>query len=175
MTAGFRYCPQCGAALAPREAGGAVRPACPACDFVLYLDPKVVVAVAVGHAGRVLLGRRAINPGRGLWSFPGGYVDRGEAVDPALRETREETGLAVRLTGLLGVYRARPGGPTSCWPTPPRPSATPRPCAPNPKRCWGTGLLRARRGAPAGLPARPGNSGRVAGRRGLTPRGAPRV
>ena len=74
---------------------------------MLYLDPKVVVAVVVGHAGRVLLGRRAINPGRGLWSFPGGYVDRGEAVeDAALRETREETGLAVRLTGLLGVYSA---------------------------------------------------------------------
>jgi ADP-ribose pyrophosphatase YjhB (NUDIX family) len=53
----------------------------------------------------VLLTRRTINPGRGLWTFPGGFVDFGESVtDAALRETFEETGLKVDLTGLHAVY-----------------------------------------------------------------------
>ena len=126
----------------PSAKPGALRPACPACDFVLYLDPKVVVAVAVGHAGRVLLGRRAINPGRGLWSFPGGYVDRGEAVeDAALRETREETGLAVRLTGLLGVYSAV-GRPHVVLAYAATAIGDPAALRPNPKRCWSWPISR---------------------------------
>ncbi len=53
----------------------------------------------------MLLTRRAIEPARGLWTFPGGYVDWGEDVrDAARRETLEEVGLAIELTGLLGLY-----------------------------------------------------------------------
>jgi ADP-ribose pyrophosphatase YjhB (NUDIX family) len=53
----------------------------------------------------VLLLRRAIEPGYGKWVFPGGYVDRGEVVErAAMREAREECGLEVRLTGLIGMY-----------------------------------------------------------------------
>ena len=52
-----------------------------------------------------LLTRRSIDPGRGLWTFPGGSVDFGEtATDAAVRETFEETGLEVELTGLHNVY-----------------------------------------------------------------------
>jgi len=59
----------------------------------------------------VLLTRRSINPGHRLWTFPGGFVDFGESVtDAAVRETLEETGLAVDLTGLLNVY-SYPGSP----------------------------------------------------------------
>jgi 8-oxo-dGTP diphosphatase len=57
---------------------------------------------------RVVLIRRATDPGRGLWSYPGGYLEMGETLEEgAVRETREETGLTVRITGLLGVYSAR--------------------------------------------------------------------
>ena len=52
-----------------------------------------------------MLVRRAIEPGYGKWVFPGGYVDRGEEVQAAaVREAREETGLDVRLDGLVNIY-----------------------------------------------------------------------
>jgi ADP-ribose pyrophosphatase YjhB (NUDIX family) len=103
----FKYCPACGATLVERPVAGALRAACPACDFVAFADPKVVAVVVVEHAGQVLLGRRNINPARGQWSFITGYVNRGENVeDAARREVKEEANLDVRLDSLLGVYSA---------------------------------------------------------------------
>ena len=107
----FRFCPRCGGAQVTREVFGRERQVCSVCDLVLFHDPKVVVVVLVFHAGKVLLGRRNIEPAFGEWSFPGGYVERGEVLeDAARREVKEETNLDVRLTGLLGVY-SRPGNP----------------------------------------------------------------
>jgi ADP-ribose pyrophosphatase YjhB (NUDIX family) len=84
---------------------------CSSCDFVFYLNPKVVAATIPESDGRVLLTRRSISPGRGLWTFPGGFVDFGESVtDAAIRETLEETGLSVVLTGLHNVF-TYPGAP----------------------------------------------------------------
>lgn len=99
------YCFRCGTPLVPRIQEDRSRPTCPACGFIVYLDPKVAVAVLVGDGERVLLGRRAIDPGSGLWSFPAGYVNRGEVLqEAAIREVLEELGIVVRLTGLIGVY-----------------------------------------------------------------------
>jgi ADP-ribose pyrophosphatase YjhB (NUDIX family) len=109
----IRFCPLCAGALAreavaPDQREQAV---CSACRFVFYLNPKVVAGTILEREGRILLTRRAINPGRGLWTFPGGFVDFGETVtDAALRETFEETGLRAELTGLLNVY-SYPGAP----------------------------------------------------------------
>ena len=79
---------------------------CGRCDFVFYLDPKVAVGTIVRvDSDRLVLVRRAIEPGYGKWVFPGGYVDRGEPlVDAAIREAREECGLEIRLDGLVNVY-----------------------------------------------------------------------
>ncbi len=78
---------------------------CAGCGFVFYLQPKVVAGTLPVRAGRVLLTRRAIEPARGLWTFPGGYVNWGEDVrEAARRETLEEVRLPVRLDGLLGLY-----------------------------------------------------------------------
>src|SRR4051812_23139379 len=102
------HCFRCGTPLEARRQEDRDRPTCPACGFIHYLDPKVAVAVILGDEHGVLLGRRCINPGRGLWSFPAGYVNRGEVLEEAaLREVLEELGLAVRLTGLVGVYSHR--------------------------------------------------------------------
>jgi len=63
------------------------------------------VAVIVPRGDGIVLGRRAIDPGRGAWSFPSGYVDRGEVLEEAaVREVREEIGLDVAIEGLVGVY-----------------------------------------------------------------------
>lgn len=71
----------------------------------IYRDPKIAVAVIIAQGGRILLQQRAMEPRKGLWTFPSGYVDRGEQAERAAeREVREELGLAVRLTHLLGVY-----------------------------------------------------------------------
>lgn len=71
----------------------------------IYLDPKVAAAVIIADGRGILLQQRAMEPRRGLWTFPSGYVDRGEQVERAAeREVREELGLSVRLTHLLGVY-----------------------------------------------------------------------
>ncbi len=81
------------------------RPVCIECGFIFYQGPKLAAATVVIRDGQVLLNQRDIQPGRGLWSFPSGYVDIGETVeDAAIREAREETGLAVRIEGLVGVY-----------------------------------------------------------------------
>ncbi len=88
------------------KAGDPSRLVCAGCGFVFYLDPKVAVgAVIVDGVGRVLLVRRAIEPGYGKWVFPGGYVDRGEEVPlAAIREAREETGIAIAIDSLLDIY-----------------------------------------------------------------------
>jgi ADP-ribose pyrophosphatase YjhB (NUDIX family) len=108
MDAVYRFCPACGRPLVPRRVKAAEpeRPHCAACGFVHYLDPKVAVGTIIDVGdGNVLLVRRAIEPGYGKWVFPGGYVDRGEVVErAAMREAREETGLDVRLGGLVGIY-----------------------------------------------------------------------
>ena len=103
----IRFCPLCGGGLERR----AVPPeskqemVCGGCSFIFYLNHKVVAATIPEHEGRVLLTRRTIQPARGKWTFPGGFVDWGEPVeDGAVRETWEETGLKVDLSGVLGVY-----------------------------------------------------------------------
>ncbi len=103
------FCQRCGGALAEKEIEGRVRRYCPACGFVVFLDPKVAAAVLVEVDGRLVLVRRGIEPAMGRWAFPSGYVDRGEALEAAAaREVREETGLEVHVTRLVGVY-SRPG------------------------------------------------------------------
>ncbi len=102
-----RFCPQCGTGLEPGWQG---RPRCPAegHDYTWHPDPKVGTGVVVhDDDGRILLVRRNHEPRMGLWAFPSGFVDAGEVVEEAaLREVWEETGVEVRLDGLLGVYSA---------------------------------------------------------------------
>jgi len=98
------FCQVCGCALVDRFAFGKLRRACPDCGHIHFQDPKVAAVVFIEQEGRVLLVRRAMNPERGKWALPAGYIDDGE--DPreaAIREVREETGLDVEITELVDV------------------------------------------------------------------------
>jgi ADP-ribose pyrophosphatase YjhB (NUDIX family) len=103
----FRFCPLCGGRLEKRNIKNLEpdRLVCGGCGFVYYLDPKVAAATVTLIDNRIVLVKRAISPGYGKWVIPGGFVDRGETLEEAaIRETREETNLQVRITGLLNVY-----------------------------------------------------------------------
>lgn len=102
---GMPYFINCGATLMPRTIEGREVEACPNDSFILWHDPKVSTAVVVEVDGGIVLGRRSIDPGYGLWCLPGGFVNDDE--DPAVsaaRECREEISAEVELNGLIGVY-----------------------------------------------------------------------
>ena len=104
----LNYCPRCGHALEDREAFGRVRRVCPACELIVFRDHKIAAGVLVEHNGKVLLVRRRLNPRKGMWSFPAGFVEFDEdPAEAAVRECREETGLEVEVTGLLDVIAGR--------------------------------------------------------------------
>ena len=99
------YCVRCGSVLETRVIEGRELEACANDDFVLWRDPKVASAVVVEVDGGVVLGRRAIEPGYGLWCLPGGFVnDHEHPADAAIRECMEEISAAVELTSLICVY-----------------------------------------------------------------------
>ncbi len=78
---------------------------CTLCGGIFFADPKVVVTVISEMDGKIVMIRRDNEPGRGKWTIPGGFVDRGEVVEEAaVREFLEETGLKTQVTGLVGVY-----------------------------------------------------------------------
>jgi ADP-ribose pyrophosphatase YjhB (NUDIX family) len=104
----YRFCPRCGGQLELRllKTTEPKRLVCTACAFVFYIDPKIAVGTIIrSAASKIVLVRRAIDPGYGKWVFPGGYVDRGEPLaTAAIREAREESGLEIRLEGLVNIY-----------------------------------------------------------------------
>jgi 8-oxo-dGTP diphosphatase len=103
---GFKYCPRCRTGMEDREAYGRVRRVCPACRFVQFIDPKVGAAVlALTEDNRALLVKRAVDPARGSWCLPGGFMEIGESPQVAAsRECKEESGFEVEITRLVDVF-----------------------------------------------------------------------
>ena len=103
-----RFCLRCGTKLRRRLAFGHPRNVCPQCGYVHFDDPKLAVGVVAEWDGQIVLARRNHEPRAGQWSFPSGYVDAGEVLEEAAaRETKEETGLDVRIDRLLGAWSSR--------------------------------------------------------------------
>ncbi|MFZ5447461.1 MAG: NUDIX hydrolase [Thermodesulfobacteriota bacterium] len=103
----YKFCPQCGGRLEKRliKPQEPRRLVCTSCGFIFYLDPKLSVIAVIPMDDGVVMIRRAIDPGYGLWVVPGGFVDLGEVVEEAVvRETQEETHLIVRPLRLLNIY-----------------------------------------------------------------------
>ena len=104
-----RFCVECGATMVTQDIRGIARRHCPDCGHIHYVDPKPAVGVAVFRDGQLLLVRRTMEPGRGRWSLPGGYLDIGE--DPraaAAREAAEEAGVDVHVTRVIDVFANPP-------------------------------------------------------------------
>ena len=78
---------------------------CADCGHVAYENPKVVVGSVVVDAGRVLMCRRAIEPRKGYWTLPAGYLELGETLEEgAAREALEEAEASIAIDGILGVF-----------------------------------------------------------------------
>ena len=104
----YKFCPRCANPLNLEERFGMIRPICPQCGWIHFVDPKVAAAVLVTNGGRVLLVRRVNEPFRGKWTLPAGFVNGGEdPAEAAQRECLEETGLSVRVTRLFDIVSGR--------------------------------------------------------------------
>jgi ADP-ribose pyrophosphatase YjhB (NUDIX family) len=101
-----RFCPACGKRLAQQQLEADHRPrlVCPK-GHVTWRNPRLVVGCLPVRDGRVHLARRGIEPAIGRWSYPGGFLELGEAAaEGARRETEEETQLLVQVGRLIGAY-----------------------------------------------------------------------
>ncbi|MGQ4809014.1 NADH pyrophosphatase [Candidatus Entotheonellaceae bacterium PAL068K] len=110
---GLQFCSTCGGRLARQrvKAHEPERLVCTACGFIVFEDPKVTTGTIPLLDDKIVLLKRGIEPSYGRWSFPGGFMDRGERVeDAAVRETWEEANIKVDITRLLNVY-SYPGHP----------------------------------------------------------------
>jgi ADP-ribose pyrophosphatase YjhB (NUDIX family) len=103
----MRFCAHCGGEILFGPVTGETRDrhACGACQVIFYQNPKIVVATLPLHDGGLVLIRRGIEPGYGLWGYPGGFMELGETVEEcAIRETLEETGYTIQIDHPVGIY-----------------------------------------------------------------------
>lgn len=102
----FRHCPLCGAGLEAKLVEGRKRLVCPRCFWIRYLNPLPCSAAFVANShDEILLVQRGVEPGRGKWGLPSGFIEIEETPEEAcLRELQEETGLSGRIKALIGVF-----------------------------------------------------------------------
>jgi ADP-ribose pyrophosphatase YjhB (NUDIX family) len=108
LASSLNFCTRCGDALEFGAVEGEDRDrlACASCGFVAYVNPRLVVTtIPINADGEVVLLRRGIEPGKGWWAQPGGFLEVDETVtEAAIRETLEETGLIVQPGEIVGLY-----------------------------------------------------------------------
>ena len=104
----LNFCSRCGSPLVfgaiPGEDRDRLR--CQACGHIVYVNPRLVVTTfPITDAGEIVLIRRGIEPGKGAWAQPGGFLEVDETVhEAAIRETHEETGLLIEPGEIIGLY-----------------------------------------------------------------------
>ena len=103
----FKYCPRCRSLLILEDLHIQNQPqlVCDNCEFILYLDPKLAVAALVTYNDQILLLKRAEEPNKGLWAFPGGHVERGQDLFDAIKnEVYEEAGIIVEIGEVIKTF-----------------------------------------------------------------------
>jgi len=103
----MKFCSNCGGkverAIPPDE--DRMRYICKSCDIIHYENPLMVVGCLPVFENKLLLCKRAIEPGYGMWTLPAGFMENGEKVEEgAIRETREEANAEVRIGPLHAIY-----------------------------------------------------------------------
>ncbi|OGY22268.1 MAG: hypothetical protein A2126_03490 [Candidatus Woykebacteria bacterium GWB1_45_5] len=109
----FKFCPKCGGSLVKKSFHRHIRLVCGRCGFIFYQNPKPTVGVFIVKDKKVLLAKRGIEPFKDWWDSIGGFIEAGESSqETATRETKEETGLDIKLIEILGtgkdVYAGQP-------------------------------------------------------------------
>lgn len=97
----YKFCPRCKSELKSTEEAFE----CTGCGAKIYKNSAPTASVLIVKGDRVLLAKRALEPFKGKWDIVGGFLKNGE--DPltgVLRETKEETGLKIKILDMLGIY-----------------------------------------------------------------------
>ena len=101
----MNHCLKCGKSLKTQKEDKFDRWVCGACGWTYYNNPRPCVTAVIGQDGKVLLTRRAMDPGKGKWDLPGGFMEPGEHPESALaREICEELQCGLKSTEFLGFY-----------------------------------------------------------------------
>ena len=104
----MKYCSECGSSELARlvpDGDINIRTVCKECGIVHYSNPKIVTGCLVTYENKILLCQRAIEPQRGYWNLPCGYLENGECVEAgAMREVEEEAEAKVKILGLHCIY-----------------------------------------------------------------------
>ncbi len=103
----MKFCSHCGATVALKIPAGDALPrfVCDACNTIHYQNPRMIVGCVPVWEDKVLLCKRAIEPRRGLWTVPAGFMENGETLDAgAARETLEEANARVEIGQLYAVF-----------------------------------------------------------------------
>lgn len=104
----YLFCPVCGKPLQESIIDSQTRSKCFNCSYVHWGDFSLGVGGVILHDNKVLLVQRGYNPGKGIWTIPGGYVDHGESIgDAIIREIQEETGIISKPLSIIAL-RDRP-------------------------------------------------------------------
>lgn len=106
----FKFCPKCGVSLEIKQMEGLGRLYCPSCKYVFYQNPKPTASAVIVDQDRVMLVKRAIEPQKGCWDLPGGFLEEDEHPEQALkREIKEELSISIEIKDFLGIFMDRYG------------------------------------------------------------------
>jgi ADP-ribose pyrophosphatase YjhB (NUDIX family) len=101
----YNYCPTCKNKLIKKSVDRRQLLTCSKCGFIFWNNPKPVVSILIEKQNKILMIKRGKTPLKDYWVLPGGYIDYEEEPETAIiRETKEETGLSIMISNLIGVY-----------------------------------------------------------------------
>ncbi|PIS42711.1 MAG: NUDIX hydrolase [Candidatus Kerfeldbacteria bacterium CG08_land_8_20_14_0_20_40_16] len=102
----FRFCPQCAGRLTAKKIDHLPRQVCKDCGFIFYQNSKPTAsAIITDSKGQLLLVRRKMNPRKGYWDLPGGFLEEGEnPINGLKREMKEELGIDIEISSQIGIY-----------------------------------------------------------------------